>query len=119
MRKVNCEACGTAYEVDPRRVPPNGMKMRCPACGASVHVAPDAAKPEVKGSLSDLALDLPAPKPKKPAANPTSPSLPAVKLPAQVSIKPTAKLPDLELSDLPAVKAKAPLRAPAATPSLA
>jgi predicted Zn finger-like uncharacterized protein len=127
MRKVNCEACGAAYEVDPRRIPAQGMKMRCPACGASVHVAPEAVKPEAKPSLSsDLELDLPAPKPGKlspvfgglpgasAGAKPTAaPSLPPVKLPAKVA----AKLPELELSDLPAVKAKAPAR-PAQAPSL-
>ncbi|MDB4974255.1 MAG: O-GlcNAc transferase [Myxococcaceae bacterium] len=107
MRKVNCEACGAAYEVDPRRVPPNGMKMRCPACGAQVLVAAEAAKPEAKLSMADLDLDLPAPKVK---ASPPSagPSLPPVKLPAKVA----GKLPELELSDLPAVKAKSPARAP-------
>ncbi|MDB4985102.1 MAG: O-GlcNAc transferase [Myxococcaceae bacterium] len=113
MRKVNCETCGAAYEVDPRRVPANGMKMRCPACGASVHVAPEAAKPEAKLSLSDLDLDLPAPKPRPPAlAGAAVAALPPIKAPA----KPAPKLPDLELSDLPAVKPRAPGRA--AVPSL-
>lgn len=121
MRKVNCEACGAPYEVDPRRIPPNGMKMRCPACGASVHVAPEAAakSPLGKGSLADLDLDLPAPKPPKPAplgvpkaALPAA-SLPPVKGPAK---QPYAKLPELELSDLPAVKSRSAAKpgAPAA-----
>src|SRR5690606_22417085 len=44
MLKVNCEACGAPYEVDPRRIPASGLKMRCPGCGASFHVrAPDSS----------------------------------------------------------------------------
>jgi predicted Zn finger-like uncharacterized protein len=107
MRKVNCEACGTAYDVDPRRIPPNGMKMRCPACGASVHVMPlgteGAAAP--RASLNELDLDLPAPKLPKTALGAPS-GLPPVKIPAKVA----AKLPELDVSDLPAVKPKAPAR---------
>jgi predicted Zn finger-like uncharacterized protein len=115
MRKVNCEACGAAYDVDPRRIPPNGMKMRCPACGASVHVMPlgveGAPAAPARSPLSDLDLDLPAPK--LPKTSPAVPSgLPPVKIPAKVA----AKLPELELSDLPAVKPK--LGASPARPAL-
>jgi cellulose synthase operon protein C len=106
MRKVNCEACGAPYDVDPRRIPPNGMKMRCPACGASVQVMPLPAEgggtaPVPRASPNELDLDLPAPK--LPKNSPGIPSgLPPVKLPAKLA----GKLPDLELSDLPALKSK-------------
>ncbi|MET0285083.1 MAG: tetratricopeptide repeat protein [Polyangiales bacterium] len=64
--------------------------------------------PAARSPLADLDLDLPAPKlPKTAPAIPAS--LPPVKIPPRVA----AKLPDLELSDLPAVKAK-----PAARPAL-
>lgn len=113
MRKVNCEACGAAYEVDPRRIPPNGMKMRCPACGASVHVSPEAAakSPPARGGLSDLDLDLPAPKSPKAgmAASTGAPSLPPLNLPAKPPASPLGRR-ELELSDLPAVKARGATR---------
>jgi cellulose synthase operon protein C len=35
MIKVACEACSAPYELDPRRIPDKGMKMRCPKCGTS------------------------------------------------------------------------------------
>jgi predicted Zn finger-like uncharacterized protein len=100
MVKVNCDACGAPYEVDPRRVPPNGMKMRCPACGASVHV-PAGVSAAAKGrpSVDDLDLDLPAPKARAAVSAPTSPATAAVRA------KIAPKLPEVELSDLPALKA--------------
>ncbi len=33
MLKVECESCRAPYQVDERRVPPTGLKMRCPKCG--------------------------------------------------------------------------------------
>src|SRR5579864_6495771 len=51
MLKVECEACKAPYQVDERRVPAAGLKMRCPKCGHSfvVHnpgaAAPAEAKP--------------------------------------------------------------------------
>lgn len=41
MIKVDCESCHAPYDLDERRLPPGGMKMRCPKCGASFHVSPD------------------------------------------------------------------------------
>lgn len=33
MLKVECESCKAPYQVDERRVPETGLKMRCPKCG--------------------------------------------------------------------------------------
>src|SRR3954451_22349992 len=33
MLKVECESCHAPYQVDERRVPATGLKMRCPKCG--------------------------------------------------------------------------------------
>lgn len=33
MLKVECESCKAPYQVDERRVPEAGLKMRCPKCG--------------------------------------------------------------------------------------
>jgi predicted Zn finger-like uncharacterized protein len=38
MIKVECESCKASYELDERRIPPGGMKMRCPKCGTSFKV---------------------------------------------------------------------------------
>lgn len=35
MFKVECEGCHAPYQVDERRVPPAGLKMRCPKCGTT------------------------------------------------------------------------------------
>jgi cellulose synthase operon protein C len=56
MLKVECESCKAPYQIDERRVPPTGLKMRCPKCGHSFLVTnPGAAPP---------------PPPAKPAAPP-------------------------------------------------
>src|SRR5262249_25560032 len=38
MLKVECESWRAPYQVDERRVPPGGLKMRCPTCGLSFMV---------------------------------------------------------------------------------
>lgn len=40
MFKVECEGCQAPYQVDERRVPPSGLKMRCPKCGTTFVVHP-------------------------------------------------------------------------------
>jgi predicted Zn finger-like uncharacterized protein len=35
MLKVECDSCKAPYQVDERRVPAAGLKMRCPKCGHS------------------------------------------------------------------------------------
>ncbi|HEY4156536.1 MAG TPA: zinc-ribbon domain-containing protein, partial [Polyangiaceae bacterium] len=38
MFKVECPGCKAPYQVDERRVPSSGLKMRCPKCGTSFKV---------------------------------------------------------------------------------
>src|ERR1700753_3545297 len=45
MFKVECPGCKAPYQVDERRVPPSGLKMRCPKCGTSFQVDPPPADP--------------------------------------------------------------------------
>src|SRR5262245_20658911 len=45
MLKVECESCRAPYQVDERRVPPGGLKMRCPKCGHTFLVTDPNAKP--------------------------------------------------------------------------
>jgi cellulose synthase operon protein C len=40
MFKVECPGCKAPYQVDERRVPSTGLKMRCPKCGTSFQVEP-------------------------------------------------------------------------------
>ena len=40
MFKVECPDCKAPYQVDERRVPSTGLKMRCPKCGNSFQVDP-------------------------------------------------------------------------------
>ncbi len=38
MFEVECPSCKASYQVDERRVPATGLKMRCPKCGESFQV---------------------------------------------------------------------------------
>lgn len=143
MLKVECESCRAPYQVDERRVPPGGLKMRCPKCGHTFLVTDPNAKgaapaapaaPNLKkgtmvgmaGPATKPALDddpfagLPAPK-----------QAPAVKPPAAPTVQQAPPAPqaarsgggmdfgDLNLDDLPAVARNqeaglpAPVRKPA------
>ncbi|MDD9947273.1 MAG: zinc-ribbon domain-containing protein, partial [Myxococcales bacterium] len=35
MIKVECPSCQASYDLDERRVPDKGMRMRCPKCSSS------------------------------------------------------------------------------------
>jgi predicted Zn finger-like uncharacterized protein len=50
MVKVECESCKAPFQIDERRIPPAGLKMRCPKCGHSFLVpSPSAADPAIAG----------------------------------------------------------------------
>ena len=55
MFKVECPGCKAPYQVDERRVPASGLKMRCPKCGTSFQVDPPPADPRA-ASLSSSVL---------------------------------------------------------------
>jgi predicted Zn finger-like uncharacterized protein len=89
MFKVECPGCKASYNVDERRVPDNGLKMRCPKCSTTFLVrrpdaGPEADLPLVAGG-SSAGADLPAPKASAPKAE-----LPAVRadLPATKPLAP-------------------------------
>ncbi len=58
MFKVECPGCKAPYQVDERRVPKAGLKMRCPKCGTSFKVdspdEPSEAPPPVLGAALGL-----------------------------------------------------------------
>ena len=43
MVKVECAGCNAPYEVEERRIPPTGMRMRCPKCGQGISLTRPAA----------------------------------------------------------------------------
>ena len=117
MLKVECESCKAPYQVDERRVPPTGLKMRCPKCGHTFLVtdpskgaapaAPGAApadRPKMKQTMVGVGAFGAGgkPPPPKPGAAPVQAGAPA---------SPAALPPAFDFSDglaLPAVKAVAP-----------
>src|ERR671920_831958 len=70
MLKVECESCKAPYQVDERRVPPTGLKMRCPKCGHTFLVtdpskggtpaADGIPKPPPPRNQFSFEMDLPA-----------------------------------------------------------
>lgn len=79
MLKVECESCKAPYQIDERRVPAGGMKMRCPKCGHSFMVQnPETADlPAARGTHAPPHVppppdfdELPAVKGKGPAVVP-------------------------------------------------
>ncbi|MDB4940489.1 MAG: hypothetical protein JWP97_23 [Labilithrix sp.] len=127
MLKVECESCKAPYQVDERRVPPTGLKMRCPKCGHTFLVTdpskggaaaapvggPPAERPKMKqtmvgvGAVGAGAKGPPAaaPKPAPPAARPAPPpeddglALPAVRSAPRVQT--LAKAPPAQTGGLP------------------
>src|SRR5580704_18213953 len=82
MVKVECDGCKAPYQIDERRIPPTGLKMRCPKCGTNLLVQKPAG-----GGDSDLPA-LPEKQAKgppgaPPAARPPGPPRPPPKAPQQ------------------------------------
>jgi predicted Zn finger-like uncharacterized protein len=107
MLKVECESCKAPYQIDERRVPPTGLKMRCPKCGYSFMVAsPDAAlrpAPGVADRPQAPPAPLPPPSPPPPPRRPPS-AAPRAPLPSDFP----AALGSLDEPDLPVVLADLP-----------
>lgn len=82
MIKVECTSCKNPYDLDEKRLPATGLRMRCPKCGVSFLVYPDgrtAAAPAVKPTLQGTGIPgAPPPAPgavaKKPVVPPPPPS---------------------------------------------
>ncbi|WP_437578160.1 tetratricopeptide repeat protein [Sorangium sp. So ce887] len=55
MIKVECDGCKSPYQVDEKRIPPAGLRMRCPKCGTSLLVT--------KGGAGAAPAPTPAPTP--------------------------------------------------------
>jgi predicted Zn finger-like uncharacterized protein len=78
MVKVECHGCSAPYQIDERRIPPAGLKMRCPKCGTSLLVNRPGQDAGAAAPPSAPAVDLPAvPAPRAPAPPPPPRPLPA------------------------------------------
>ncbi|MBX7196337.1 MAG: zinc-ribbon domain-containing protein, partial [Sandaracinaceae bacterium] len=104
MIKVACISCENPYELDERRLPPSGLKMKCPKCGTSFLVYPDgrtAAAP----AAPTKPLAPPPPPPRVPP--PPPPRAVATALEGLEEDLPAPKQAPGEI-DLPAPRAAAP-----------
>src|SRR5262245_61628738 len=75
MVKVECDGCKAPYQIDEKRIPPTGLKMRCPKCGTNILVT----KPGAAGGAEQP--DLPAVAPPR-AGPPGAPPRPPPPRPA-------------------------------------
>lgn len=137
MFKVECPGCKAPYQVDERRIPQSGLKMRCPKCGSSFKVespgeAQRPAPPPVLGAVLGVTSDSLVPPP-DPAAPPVvsaprgasalkatmlgvAPAAPLAPRPAAPGPPPRPKAPSHAEQDLPAAveRSAANLPSPAA-----
>ncbi|MBW2510244.1 MAG: zinc-ribbon domain-containing protein, partial [Deltaproteobacteria bacterium] len=56
MIKVSCPSCNAAYDVDERRLPASGLRMRCPKCEESFQVHPDGSRAKSGGGASPASM---------------------------------------------------------------
>ncbi len=130
MLKVECESCQAPYQIDERRVPPAGLKMRCPKCGHSFLVlnpkssaSPSAPAAETYPARPGALASAPPPE-REPSRSPLPSDFPAAlgsldepDLPVVSADLPAAKTPG---ANLPVAKRPPPRPAPRATdPGLA
>lgn len=69
MFKVECEGCHAPYQVDERRVPPAGLKMRCPKCGTTFVVRKPDDEVSGVGPAPVLGTGASAPRPPLPSSS--------------------------------------------------
>ena len=86
MLKVECEKCKAPYQVDERRVPPTGQKMRCPKCGHTfLVVAPGSPGSEAPHKATVLGFAI------SPSAVPPPGPAPAAEAAAGAPVNPRAR----------------------------
>lgn len=100
MLDVRCESCQAPYQVDERRVPATGLRMRCPKCGHSFVVQRPAAS----------AAKLPVRSP-----SPTGTVTPALGTGAELKRPELRKRP--KLRSIPDAEPSLPARPPASVPA--
>ena len=86
MIKVECVSCKSPYDVDERRIPASGMKMRCPKCSTSFVISKDGGV-----MLADSPLSAAPPKPASPNATLMGAAGSAFSKPAATEAKPASQ----------------------------
>jgi predicted Zn finger-like uncharacterized protein len=115
MLRVECEQCKSPYQVDERRIPAAGLKMRCPKCGHAFVVKAESGTPlSVKG---EVAAPAPATAPAPPARNMKQTMIGVGTMPAKTAAEPPRPPPAVTMPELPASKPKVPNAAPVPPPS--
>ncbi len=72
MVKVECDGCRAPYQIDEKRIPPTGLKMRCPKCGTNLLVT---RPPLNEADLPAIAaVPVPGAPPPVPARRPPPPA---------------------------------------------
>ncbi|MDI1478529.1 tetratricopeptide repeat protein [Polyangium sp. y55x31] len=111
MVKVECDSCRSPYQVEERRIPATGLKMRCSKCGTSLLVRKPAEPAEAEE------IDLPSPVAPR-AKGGTEPLLPRPALGKAPAAPVAPKPPVLPAKPKPAAPAPAPKpAAPAPKPA--
>ncbi len=117
MLKVECESCKAPYQVDERRVPATGLKMRCPKCGHTFLVT----NPAGGGGATVVSSAPPIPKRTMVGVGavqaPAVPRPPSSMAPAPASGSLPAALGTLDDADLPAIPDEAGLPAAVRKPA--
>ncbi|HUT99971.1 MAG TPA: tetratricopeptide repeat protein [Myxococcota bacterium] len=52
--RVRCEKCGSEYNIDDARVPPEGLQIKCPKCLATFLVTKGGEAPQTAGDMFEL-----------------------------------------------------------------
>ena len=113
MLRVECEQCKSPYQVDERRIPAAGLKMRCPKCGHAFVVKADSGTPlSVKSEVAAPAAPAPA-APAAPARNMKQTMIGVGTVPAKPAPVPPKPAPPVPKPDLPMSKPKVPNAEPA------
>ena len=117
MLRVECEQCKSPYQVDERRIPAAGLKMRCPKCGHAFVVKADSGTPlSVKSAVAAPVATAPAGSP-GPVRNMKQTMIGVGTVPAKPPAVPPKPAPAITQPDLPASKPKVPNAAPVPPPS--
>src|SRR5262245_57864878 len=86
MVKVECDGCKAPYQIDEKRIPATGLKMRCPKCGTNLLVT--------KPGSGAVDADLPAvPRHVPPGTAGAAPAPPRAAPPRPLAPKPKAPPP--------------------------
>ena len=72
MLKVECESCGTPFQVDEKRVPATGLRMRCPKCGHAFTVVQPTMELNLDLPLAAAITSLPVTVVGDPDSSPTA-----------------------------------------------